>query len=302
MKLKRFHRGQKEHTDEMEQRTRSHQHQDHYDYQSRTSLMQRPYVDDLTNISQHSSSQSTYAVASDGPSRQEHYQQLQMYPPSDAVQKQERKPVRGGRPMSNYANNRQHNMSFTDGVEEINATRGVNAPSTTPRRKKRRSSRHKQVRARSSFSTDTEFTYLSSHADLFSWRKYLPQSMDDSTIVDSVQKIFVLAEQYVNNFYIDCKGRKAQSVPFFERQGLSHLLADVETDVLMYSVAHPTILIKHSLVASLLNVISLETQYRWPSLLPDEFLCMTKAIRQSDVIETETLRKSKANSWWTPVY
>jgi hypothetical protein len=121
--------------------------------------------------------------------------------------------------------------------------------------------------------------------NLWSWVHHLRQSADDKNIVLNVREVFVLAEQYVNNFYVN---RPRQELPEdlppdLEKMSFPHLSSSV-TDLLRQVHCQDTV-IKHCLVSIILSTISLDCDNSYRSLLPLEFIQLPKALQKSTASE-----------------
>lgn len=135
---------------------------------------------------------------------------------------------------------------------------------------------------------------LRKEEDLWSWIPHLRQSVDDKNIVANVRKVFVLAEQYVNNYYVN---RPLQELPEdfpAEIKGMSfpHLFPHTPIIDLLQQVHHQDTVIKHCLVSIILSTISLDCDNSYPSLLPLEFTQLPKALQQSTASERKIPCKS----------
>jgi len=146
------------------------------------------------------------------------------------------------------------------------------------RRKKRRSARSKSPQASS---TGTTGSYQAYRPGLWTWIDHVLQSKDDQTIVANIQQVVAFAEQYVNNYYLDILKQNPCKLPFFEREAFLNLPPEVSITDVLCDIVHPTTVIKHCLVALLLNSISFEGEGPVPSLLPAEFTSLARAIRST---------------------
>ncbi|KAJ9660459.1 hypothetical protein H2198_002577 [Neophaeococcomyces mojaviensis] len=149
-----------------------------------------------------------------------------------------------------------------------------------------RSGKHKHTTNGSTYSdssrsSGTDLSLRRYLPKLWAWIDHVPQSADDQYIIASVRRIFATAEQYVNNFYVDRLGQRTELEPFIERHAFSDIPEGCSKKDLLSSVVHPTTVIKHSLVVTLLSTISLECPDHLPPLLPKEYLSLARAIRQS---------------------
>lgn len=121
-------------------------------------------------------------------------------------------------------------------------------------------------------------SHPSYRSNLWAWIDHIPQSADDATIIFNVQQVFTLAEQYVNNFYVDRQpSQQCQCEQFLRHESFENLPIGIQPSDVIHIVAHPTVMIKHSLVALLLSTISL-TQNGPYCLLPSEFTALTRAV------------------------
>jgi hypothetical protein len=128
---------------------------------------------------------------------------------------------------------------------------------------------------------------LRKEENLWSWIPHLRQSVDDKNMVANVRKVFVLAGQYVNNYYVN---RPRQELPEDfppELEGMSfpHLSPHTPIIDLLRQVHYQDTVIKHCLVSIILSTISLDCDSSYPSLLPPEFTQLPKALRQSTALE-----------------
>ena len=135
---------------------------------------------------------------------------------------------------------------------------------------------------------------LRREGNLWSWIPHLRQSVDDKNMVANVREVFVLAEQYVNNHYVN---RPYQELPEDfppELKGMSfpHLFPYTPITDLLRQVHRQDTVIKHCLVSIILSTISLDCDNSYPSLLPLEFTQLPKALRQSTATERKIPRKS----------
>jgi hypothetical protein len=123
--------------------------------------------------------------------------------------------------------------------------------------------------------------------NLWSWIPHLRQSVDDKNMVANVREVFVLAEQYVNNYYVN-RLRRELPEDFSEvLKGMSfpHLSPYPAITDLLRQVHHQDTVIKHCLVSIILSTISLDCDNSYPSLLPLEFTQLPKALQQSTAAE-----------------
>ena len=128
---------------------------------------------------------------------------------------------------------------------------------------------------------------LRREGDLWSWIPHLRQSVDDKNMVASVREVFVLAEQYVNNYYVN---RSCQELPEdfpeeLKEMSFPHLFPYTPITDLLRQIHHQDTVIKHCLVSIILSTISPDCDNSYPSLLPLEFTQLPKALRQSTATE-----------------
>lgn len=157
-------------------------------------------------------------------------------------------------------------------------------------RQQRRKGSDRREAQPSSQTSDSPEPYVQPLPNLWqSFLPYMPQSIDDQSIVMSFKRIIGPAGQYVNNFYEDRPGLLGDIQPFLEPLGFSCREAYSDLTMSLETLQHPTTAIKHSLVVMLLSVIHPDNLSRLPSILPDEFLAMTKATRQSSTPDNEDI-------------
>jgi hypothetical protein len=123
--------------------------------------------------------------------------------------------------------------------------------------------------------------------NLWSWVPHLRQSADDKSIVSNVREVFVLAEQYVNNFYVNrpCPELPEDLPPELEKMSFPHLPFRTPVTDLLRQVHCQDTVIKHCLVSIILSTISLDCDNSYPSLLPLEFIQLPKALQKSTASE-----------------
>lgn len=120
-------------------------------------------------------------------------------------------------------------------------------------------------------------SHRSYRPSLWAWIDHIPQSADDATIIFKVQQVFTLAEQFVNNFYVDRPSQQCQCELLFEHKSFENLPVGIQPSDVIHIVAHPTAMIKHSLVALLLSTILLTRNGPY-CLLPSEFTALARAV------------------------
>ena len=118
---------------------------------------------------------------------------------------------------------------------------------------------------------------------LWSWIERLPQPEDDQTIAGHVNQVFALAEQYIDNFYIDKLHQKIVLDPILTEMDFAGLPNDNSPGDVLYNVKHPTVVIKHCLVTVLLSCITFDAESPLPSLLPPEFVALEVALKESTI-------------------
>lgn len=107
--------------------------------------------------------------------------------------------------------------------------------------------------------------------NLWSWIPYVAQPADDATVSGRVKELFVIAEQYVNNFYTNREYDSNIPDDILEQVNTSPLLSTSQLQKCLSKVDYQTPFIKHILVSLLLDLISFGSNKSKLSLLPIEF-------------------------------
>lgn len=137
-------------------------------------------------------------------------------------------------------------------------------------------------------STSTIVSHQSHRPTLWDWINHIPQSADDQTIIAHVRQVFSLAEQYVNNFYVDRQGQQLGEGARFplEKDGFQDVPDEASLEDIICDVTDPTTVIKHCLIALLVSTISFDDRSEY-SLLPREFTLLAKTIRKNEGPEAD---------------
>lgn len=124
----------------------------------------------------------------------------------------------------------------------------------------------------------------SSRHGLWNFIAQLPQPADDQTIQIAAQQVFSLADQYVDNFYVNRLHESIRMDVRFRDLDFPHLPGGSAPAVMIQLVEDPTVVIKHCLVHVLLTCIAFDNDGRQlPSLLPPEFTALAKALRGHEI-------------------
>lgn len=131
---------------------------------------------------------------------------------------------------------------------------------------------------------------------LWTWIERLPQPEDDHSIISRVNRVFALAEDYVDSFYVDKISQIFVHDSTFAEMQFTCLPAEVAE--VISNIQHPTIVIKHCILSILLSCIAFDADSPYPSLLPDEFTVLEEALRSSTAPERDDPGESSVR---TPV-
>lgn len=124
---------------------------------------------------------------------------------------------------------------------------------------------------------------------LWSWIPHVTQSADDVTVTTRVREVFVFADQFVNNFFSDRHYQGHISDQTLELANSSPLLETHQLQIYLSRAVSQVPLIKHTLMSTLLDLISFDLSASERSLLPREF-------RNFNLIaKARTVSKSPAN-------
>lgn len=119
---------------------------------------------------------------------------------------------------------------------------------------------------------------------LWSFVEQLPQPADDQTVKDAAQQVFSLADQYVDNFYVNRLRESIRVDAKFQNLQFPNLPAGSAAATVIQLVTDPIIVIKHCLVHVLLSCIAFDNDGdQLPSFLPPEFTALARALRGHEI-------------------